>query len=750
VNPHRERRLSFPTAQWQKLPTTNVIERPYEGRLELVTRYRFDDLVAARSVAVIGASQDPGRIGGRPVHFLRQGGFRGAIYPINAKYSEVQGLRCYPDLASVPGPVDVAIVSVPARDVAGALAACGASGVKGAVVFSSGFGEVGAEGRALQAEIARLARATGVRVIGPNCQGVVAFHQRLNLSFSSAFVDGGEPGPVGLVVQSGAVGGMMAALLRERGVSFSYWISSGNEADVDVPECLEFLARDRHTRVIGAYVESIRDGRRLLDAVAAARAAGKPVVILRAGRSAQSARAAASHTGAMAAEDRVAAALLAQVRATDARDVQELVDDLYAFARVEPPRGRRIAILSNSGGLGVIMADTCARLGLDLPALPERAQQSLRAFLPSFGATGNPVDVTAQVLSDPTLLPRSLEVLLRADEIDLVVVALAMVNRMYPVDAIVRDLLEARSAAGKPVMVTWLASAPEGAGAINAAGLAVFTDATRCLSALAALASSAGTPPILTPPAPAPLAPETARMLAGAGPLDEFTSKAVLRACGVRTSEGRLVATVDEAVAAAREIGFPVALKACATNLSHKSEHGLVKLGLTDPEAVTTAAADVEARLRARGPAAAACRWLVERMAPPGVEVVVGAHRDPTFGPIVLVGLGGIFVEVLGDVAFGLAPLDRARATAMIHALRGYPLLAGARGRAPADEPALVDALVAVSELAWSARDRVAEIDVNPLIVQPRGQGAIAVDALVVTGRQASAGAAPVRTPGGP
>ena len=357
-----------------------------------MTRYRFDDLVAARSVAVIGASQDPGRIGGRPVHFLRQGGFRGAIYPINAKYAEVQGLRCYPDLASVPGPVDVAIVSVPARDVAGAIAACGAGGVKGAVVFSSGFGEIGAEGRALQAEIARRARETGVRVIGPNCQGVVAFHQRLNLSFSSAFVDGGEPGPVGLVVQSGAVGGMMAALLRERGVSFSYWISSGNEADVDLAECLEFLARDPHTRVIGAYVESIRDGRRLLDAVAAARAAGKPVVILRTGRSAQSARAAASHTGAMAAEDRVAAALLAQVGATDARDVQELVDDLYAFARVEPPRGRRIAILSNSGGLGVIMADTCARLGLELPALPERAQQSLRAFLPSFGATGNPVE----------------------------------------------------------------------------------------------------------------------------------------------------------------------------------------------------------------------------------------------------------------------------------------------------------------------------------------------------------------------
>lgn len=452
-----------------------------------MTRHRLDDLVAARSVAVIGASSDPGRIGGRPVRFLREGGFTGAVYPVNAKYADVQGLRCYPDLAAVPGPVDVAIVAVPARDVAGALAACGAAGVKAAIVYSSGFAEVGAEGRARQETIARIARETGVRVVGPNCQGVAAFHQGLNLSFSSAFIDAGAPGSVGLVVQSGAVGGMMAALLRERGVAFSYWISSGNEADVDVAECVDFLARDRHTRVIGAYVESLPDARRLGEAVAAARAAAKPVVILRTGRSPQSARAAASHTGATTADDRVATALLAEAGATDARDVQELLDNLYAFARVTRPCGRRLGILSNSGGLGVIMADTCARLGLEVPALPEAAQAALRAFLPSFGAAGNPIDVTAQALSDPSLLPRSLEVLLGAGEVDVVVVALAMVNRMNPVDTIVGDVLRTQRGASKPVLVAWVASAPEGAQALGAAGLAVFDDATRCLRALAAL-----------------------------------------------------------------------------------------------------------------------------------------------------------------------------------------------------------------------------------------------------------------------
>jgi acyl-CoA synthetase (NDP forming) len=236
-------------------------------------RYGLDDLVNARAVAVIGASQDPGRIGGRPIAFLKQCGFPGAIYPVNAKYAEVQGLRAYPDLDSIPEAVDVAIVSVPARDVPGVIEACGRKGVRAAVVFSSGFGEVGREGQAQQAALGRLARESGVRIIGPNCQGIVAPRQKLNLSFTSAFVEPGEPGNVGLVVQSGAVGGMMAALLRERRVGFSYWVSAGNEADVDVAECVEFFARDPDTRVVGAYVESIRDGRRLLAAAAAARAA---------------------------------------------------------------------------------------------------------------------------------------------------------------------------------------------------------------------------------------------------------------------------------------------------------------------------------------------------------------------------------------------------------------------------------------------------------------------------------------------
>jgi acyl-CoA synthetase (NDP forming) len=748
-------------------------------------RYRLDDLVRARSVAIVGASQDPTRIGGRPIAFLLQAGFTGPIYPVNAKYTEVQGLRAYPDLDAIPAPVEVAVVSVPARDVPGVIEACARQGVRAAVVFSSGFGEVGEEGRSQQAALERLARATGVRIVGPNCQGVVALHHRLNLSFSSAFLDWGEPGHVGLAVQSGAVGGMMAALLRERRVGFSHWVSAGNEADVDVAECIDFFARDPATRVVGAYVESIRDGRRLLDAVVAARAAGKPVVILRAGRSAQSRRAAASHTGAMASDDAVATALLAQAGATDVRDVTELLDALATFARVPPPRGRRLGILSNSGGLGVIMADTAARLGLELPAFSPALQQTLAGILPAFGAAGNPVDVTAQLLADATLLPRALRAMLGSSEVDLLVVALAMVNRLYPVQTIVDDLVGASRDTGKPVIVTWVASAPEGLDVIEAARLPVFTDATRCLTALSALLRFAGEPPLLQGPRPdepvasAPTLPDEARRLlervvlhvrrerantgtsgglrgeradvsqddeaASVVTLDEFDSKAMLRVEGVPTVEERLVATGEDAVRAADSLGYPVALKLCAAGIPHKSEHGLVKLGLGDAAAVRAAAAELNAvhrRLLAGAPrpaipragtvaAAPAVRGLlVQPMVPPGIEMVIGSRRDPTFGPIVMVGLGGLFVEHFADVAFGLAPVTRAQARAMLRSLRAWPLLTGARGRAPADVDAIADALIALSRLALAGRAFIREIDVNPLIAL--ASGVVAADGLVV------------------
>jgi len=504
-----------------------------------MTPHRLDDIVEARAIAVVGASQDPRRIGGRPIRFLRDAGFAGRVYPVNAKYREVQGLACYPDLASIPGAVDVAIVSVPAREAIGVIGECGRKGVKGAIVFSSGFGEVGDAGRALEWELAEAARQAGVRILGPNCQGFVALHQGLNASFSSTFADPCPPGDVAVVAQSGAVGGMLATELRALGIGLSHWISSGNEADVDAAECIEFFARDDRTRIIGGYVENVRSGRRLLAAVAAARTAGKGVVLLRSARSPAAARAAGSHTGAETTDDRVTRALLAQAGAVAVRDVQELVDVLYCRARVAGPVGRRIGIVSNSGGLGVIMTDVAADLGLEVPRLSDTLQRDLASFLPAFGAFGNPVDITAQVLADRTLLSRALEALLGAAEIDVVAVVLAMVNRLYPVDAIVRDLVGLAAGAPKPIVVTWMSGAPEGPQALHAAGLPVFDDATRCLRAIGALAQFRA-----TGPAPddrvSSVAPDALAALAGAeaGVLDGARAVRLLAIYGLHV-EGR-------------------------------------------------------------------------------------------------------------------------------------------------------------------------------------------------------------------
>ncbi len=699
----------------------------------------LDVFVSARSVAIIGASDDPKRIGGRPIDFLRRAGFDGGVYPVNPKYAEVQGLRCYPALAAVPEPVDVVIVSVPARDVVAALRESAEKGAKGAIVYSSGFAEVGAEGGALQDEITRVAREVGVRVIGPNCQGLAAFHRRLNLSFSSTLIDLGPPGHVALVAQSGAVGGMLYALLRERGVGLSHWISSGNEADISIAECLEFFAGDPHTRVVGAYVENMREGRRLLDAVSRAREAGKAVVLLRTGRSAQAARAARSHTGAMAAEDRVARVLLARAGAVDASDLHELVDCLELFSRTPEPPGPRIGLLTNSGGLGVIMADACADLGLDLPPLSDGLQRALREFLPAFGATANPVDVTAQMLSDHALLSRSMEALRDAAELDVVVVALTMLTRLYPVDRIAADLIRLSREASRPILVCWVGGVAEVVETLRGAGVPVFTDPTRCLRALATLVRHGAAPrrrvatatEVASPSRPA----DTVLGLlgTGGGPLDEYDSKSVIRAYGVPAVTERLATTPESAAAAADQIGYPVALKVCAAAIPHKSDHGLVTLDLRSAADVEAACREMEAVVRRAFREPPEHRWLVQRMAPTGgVEVVLGAKRDPIFGPVVMVGLGGVFVEYFQDVAFGRAPVDGEQASVMVRSLRAYPLLAGARGRPATDEAALVQALVDLSRCAFDLRERIAEVDINPLIVLPRGQGVLAVDALIV------------------
>lgn len=445
----------------------------------------LDALFHPTSIAVIGATRELNRIGGRPIQFLRAHGYPGRIYPINPKYSDIDGLRCYPALAAVPEPVDLVIVAIGAAGVMKALEEAAARRVKGAVVFSAGFAETGPEGRDLQEALRRFARQRGIRILGPNTQGFADLHRQVHAHFSSGFGrDEVLVGSAALISQSGAVGGVLFSLAQDRRIGFSHWINTGNEADVDSSDCIAYLAEHPGTSIILAYLEEIRDGAKFLRAVRAAHRHGKRVAILKGGRTEIGAVAAASHTGAMAGRAEVYDAAFRGAGVLRAEDLHEAVEYMEAVAKGVCPRGPRLAIVTNSGGVGIIMADLADRWGLAVPAIGGDTAEALRRILPAFGYARNPVDLTAQFINDSSLLRKVLDVLARSDAADALVVCLGLIGQNYPVDAITADIVAAAEASPLPLVVVWMGGSPEHADRMRRAGLAIFEDPTHCLRAL--------------------------------------------------------------------------------------------------------------------------------------------------------------------------------------------------------------------------------------------------------------------------
>lgn len=693
-----------------------------------ISRGTLDALMRPASVAVIGASDDPVRIGGRPIQYLIESGFSGPIYPINPNRERVQGLTAYPAIGAVPGPVDVAIVALPSEAAVDAVEACAASGVKAAIVFTSGFAETGPEGVALQARLQAAAVGSGMRILGPNCLGVLNPEARFFGTFSASMAAAlAEPGPVAIASQSGAVGGHLAYLCGQRGIGLSHWITTGNEADIDLSECLLWLARAPEAKVIVAYAEAVRDGATFIRALSEARANCKPLILLKVGRSQAGAQAAASHTGALAGADAVYDAVLKQYGVFRASSIEEMLDIAYACVRGVLPASRRLGAVTASGGVGVQMADAAERLGMDLAPMPLEAQERVHALLP-FAGTANPIDVTAQVMNDLALFYGALDVTLRDGGYDSIIVFLSS----GPATARMRDLLlelfgRLRLAYPDRLIVLSLVAPPETVRAFEAIGYPVFEDTDRALTAIEALASfseSFGRHVIGAQgdgAAPSPLAlPER---------LDEHAAKAVLNQAGIVIWPESLAATPAEAAKAATAFAAPVALKIVSPDLPHKTEVGGVVLNLATPEAVDTAASAMLARISELRPDARITGLLVSPMASGGVEAICGAFRDPVFGPVIMFGLGGIFVEVLKDVVFRLAPFGEDEARLMIDGIRGRPILDGLRGQPAIDIDALATALARLSRFAHDHRDEVSEIDINPMLLRP--DGAFALDGLI-------------------
>lgn len=687
-------------------------------------------LVTPRSVAVIGASADPAKTAGRPVSYLRKHGFRGAIYPVNPKVQSIDGLPCYPDVASLPEVPDVGIVLLGAERAHLAVRDLAARGAGAAIVLASGYSETGEEGARRQAEL--IEAAGNMRLLGPNTIGLVNLTDNIPLSASGALeMDQFPAGCIGVVSQSGGILGALLSRAAARGIGLSKLVSTSNEVDLDLADFIDYLAEDEATRVIALYIESVRNPDAFRRAALKAARAGKPVVAFKIGRSESGARAAVSHTGALAGADRMYDALFEQVGVIRAQTFSDLLDMPAALATGRRLAGKRVAILTSTGGAGTLVSDSLGVAGFETPAPDEATAAQLRALQQGDHAAldRNPIDVTLAGLQ-PDLLRGAIRILLDSPSYDAVAVIVGSSGLAMP-DLMANAIRDCLPGSDKPVIAYVSPHAPEVASLLNRRGVPAFSAPEACTVAIDAMlrAGRLGAPDEAgTPPMPLPDLADY-----GTGSIDEAAAKRLFASFGVPVAREVVVSGGEEARAAAQAFGGHVVLKVLSAEITHKSDVGGV--------AVNVPPAEVESRLARmasdvqRAAGIAPRRFLVQEMVNDGVEVILGMHRDP-LGTAILLGMGGVTAELFGDTTLRLLPpqrgLTRDAALAMIGRLKTAPLLQGFRGRPKADVAALADAIVAFSRMVATLGDRLVEAEINPVFVLPEGQGVVAADAVAV------------------
>lgn len=689
----------------------------------------LDALVRPRSIAVIGASDEPARIGGRPIAYMKNQGFAGALWPVNPRRPSVQGLPSFASVDALPEAPDVAIIAVPVDLAMQAVEDLGRKGCKAVICFTAGFAEVDAAGEAKQHAMTETARRHGMRLLGPNCLGVfnapIAFYGTFSASFEKGWP---IPGRIGIASQSGAYGTHVFAAALDRGLGTNVCITTGNEAEVALGDVLGWMAQAPEVEVICAYAEGIRESEKFLAALELARANRKPVVMMKVGRSALGGAAAKSHTASIAGDDAVTQVVLDEFGVVRARTTEEMLDIAYAATKRIYPARNAMGVLTVSGGAGVLISDAAAEAGVEMPPMPEDAQERLRALIP-FCAPRNPVDCTAQVTNDLPLIRTFTESVAKDGGYPAVLAFWSQVAGGTTTGPKLQPMLRAVRADYPDRL--WVISmlAPQKVKEYEADGWLCFEDPSRAVNAIGAMfrfgaafarAEAGPPPPVLLPRVALPEATPS-----------EAVAKALLAEAGVPAVPEHACSDSEAAVAAAERIGYPVVLKILSPDILHKSEIGGVLLDVADAEGVRHGFATLLQRARAHAPAARIEGVLVAKQIRGAVEMAFGVLRDPVFGPVAMVGLGGIFIEVLKDVAFRRCPFDAAEAERMIRSLKGFPLLDGARGRPKADVAALARALSALSAFAVAAGPRLASVDVNPVLVLPEGQGCYAADAVV-------------------
>jgi acetyl coenzyme A synthetase (ADP forming)-like protein len=712
-----------------------------EMRDRVATTASLRPFFRPNAVAVVGASRDPASLGRRILEALLQNRFQGPVYPVNPRAPEVGGIRAYPSVRDLPEPVDLAVIAVPREAVLSVVDDCAARGVRALVVITAGFAEAGAAGRELQKILVDKVRGHGMRLIGPNCMGLLNTDPavRLNASFVSVFP---PPGRVAMSSQSGALGLAVLAAARRLGLGLSTFVSVGNKADVSGNDLLQYWEEDPNTDAILLYLESFGNPRRF---ARIARRVGqrKPIVVLKSGRTQAGRRAAGSHTAALASSETAVEALFHQTGVLRAEMLEEMFDLALALGSQPLPRGRRVAIVTNAGGPGILCADACEAGGLVLPELSAPVQATLAAFLPGAASVGNPVDLIAS--ATPSQYRQAIQTVLASGEVDGLIVIHIPVDQSTAglfASATVEGIAQARQAGVTAVPVLACLMTEQGSrtqltvGKERIPAYPFPEEAARVLGKMAAYADWRAQPPGVIPDfgdldlAAARQVCERALAQRGPGWLSAEEVRTVLSAVRLPLPPGGVARTAEGAVELAQRIGFPVAVKLASASLVHKTEVGGVHLNLADADAVRHAFAEIRRRLERDNQLAAMEGVLVQPMISGGTEVMVGMTQDPLFGPLLAFGLGGIHVEVLGDVCFRAAPLTDRDASEMVRGIRGYRLFQGYRGHPPADRAAVEQVLLRVSRLVEEVPE-IVELDLNPVFALAPGQGCRIVDARV-------------------
>jgi acetate---CoA ligase (ADP-forming) len=691
-----------------------------------------------RSVAIVGVSAKPGSAGRVVLELLHNNKFSGPIHIVGRSTADIEGHKVLASIDDLPENIDLAVLTLPAAAVREAVEGCVRRKVKAAVIFASGFAEVGSDGNSEQDRIGAIARAGGVALVGPNCLGLMNFVDGFAAVFFSPQpiprLPEGTRGAVAIVAQSGGLGNHLEAGLGARGVPVSCWISTGNEAGLGLADFIQYLLDDPVTQVIAIYAEDIRRPREFIDIAGEARRRGKPIVMLHPGRGVKAKEAARSHTGALTGDHAAMRTLVEQAGVVVVDNLDELMDVSEILARFPTPSKGDLGILTFSGAFCGIAHDFCEEIGVRLPALSKETLDQLTPILPAFLPPKNPLDLGTQTIQQPELLQTCVETLLHDPAIGALLISIPATSPRHSV-IYVEGIAAASKTSSKPVALAILGDgstlSPDFMAVVRKNNIVLSRSSDRTMRAMGKVIDYGNRNSALATRKAAPVAPVAIPQL-GAGAQPEWLGKKVLAALGIATPAGELARTVEAAVAVANRIGYPVAMKAQAAKLEHKTEAGGVMLGVANAEDVRSAwktlhdnVARAQSGLKLDG-------VLVEAMSPRGLELVVGARRDPRWGPVVLVGLGGIWVEALGDVRLMPPDLSEAEIVGELHKLKTAKLLNGFRGAPPVDINAVADAVAAIGRL-MRAHPGITEVDINPLMVHAAGHGATALDALIIT-----------------